>query len=367
MPIRMDRVRRAQELMAQNNIDALMLLNHDEYIYFIGEDRSQPRAIVPREGEPAIIVFREELQEARQNIGAKDIRTFSGLAEQMKTVVTLLKEFGAENGRVGVEMGFGTPLFLVERFQRANPKVHIVDSEPVIGPLRMIKTAEEMALLGKAARIAEVGMKAAIDAIREGVTENEVAAEAEYAMRKAGGHGVAVPTFVNSGYRSGWLHGSSTDKRILPGELILLDVVPVHAGYCGNLARTVVLGEPEESQLNLFAIYQAAQQAALDAIKPGVKNIELDRAAERVVTQSGYGKHYVRGISHGIGLMFEETPAPTISPAHAQVELQAGMVITAGHSVLSVPGIGGVRLEDMVVVTEEGWEPLTEFPKQLQI
>ncbi|MCL5075774.1 MAG: Xaa-Pro peptidase family protein [Chloroflexi bacterium] len=367
MPIREDRIREVQKLMGEHGIDALLLLNHDEYLYFIGEQRNQPRAIIPREGEPVVIAFREELEEVQAKTGAKVVRTFSSLGEQMNAVIKTLAELGLQEGTIGIQMGFTTPYFLVDRFQRANPKVRVVNSAAVIMPLRMIKTDEELSFMRKAAEIAAIGMKAAMSTIKDGVMENEVAAEAEYAMRRAGAQGVAVPTFVNSGYRSGWLHGRSTYKMINQGELIVLDLLPIYHGYCANLARTVVLGEPTEPQQRLFEAYLAAQRAVLETIKPGVAVSALDAAAERALSNAGYGQYFVRGISHGIGLAFEETPAPTIVPGDGRVVLQTGMTITAGHSILFVPHIGGVRLEDVVLVSETGWEPLTDYPRQLSI
>jgi Xaa-Pro dipeptidase len=365
-----ERIAAAQELMQANGIDALLVLTHDDYIYFFDEDRFQPRAIIPQKGPPIVICSRGEEKEIREGLGAQEVRVFATVGQQMHEVVGMMQGLQSSLGRpptIGVQFWFETPAVLLQLFQQANPQVKIVDSAPVMDALRIVKSRQELALMQEAARIAERGMEAAVQAIRPGVTENEVAAEAIYAMRKAGASGTAVPIFVNSGVRSLWIHGTATAKAIERGDLVVIGLVPVLRGYCVDLTRVAVVGQPTDAQRGLFDTYLAAQQAAIDAVRPGVPVSELDRAAEAVVKDAGFGEHYVKGMGHGIGLRFEETPAPTIQPKHASVELQEGMTIAVGHPILAVPGIGGVRLEDTGLVTATGWQGITEYPKELFI
>jgi Xaa-Pro dipeptidase len=365
-----ERIAAAQELMRANAIDALLILTHDDYIYLFGQDRFQPRAIVPQEGPPVIICSRGEEEEVRESLKPLEARVFASVGQQIHDVVGTMQALQSTLGRpptIGVQFWFETPAVLLQLFQHANPQVKVVDSASVMDTLRMVKSADELALMAEAARIAERGMEAAIQAIRPGVTENQVAAEAIYAMRKAGASGTAVPIFVNSGVRSLWLHGTATAKVIERDDLVVIDLVPVFRGYCANLARVTVVGEPSAAQRRLFDTYLAAQQAAIEAVRPGVPVSDLDKAAEAIVRDAGFGEHYVKGISHGIGLRFEESPAPTIHPKHASLKLQEGMTITVGHPILAVPGIGGVRLEDTGVVTATGWQSITEYPKDLFI
>jgi Xaa-Pro aminopeptidase len=368
--MRKERIDAAQELMQANGIDALLILTHDDYIYFFDEDRFQPRAIIPQKGPPIIICSRGEEKEITDGLGAQEVRVFATMGQQMHDVVSTMRALQSSLGRpptLGVQFWFETPAVLLQLLQQANPQVAVVDSAPVMDTLRTVKSPQELAHMQEAARIAERGMEAAIQAIRPGVTENEVAAEAIYAMRKAGASGTAVPIFVNSGVRSLWLHGTATAKVIERGDLIVIALVPVFNGYCADLSRVAVVGQPTDAQRRLFDTYSAAQQAAIGAVRPGVPVSELDRAAESVVKDAGFGEQYVKGIGHGIGLRFEETPAPTIHPKDASVKLQEGMTIAVGHSVLAVPGIGGVRLEDTGLVTAGGWQSITEYPKHLFI
>ena len=363
------RVQNAQERMREQGIDAYLILTHDDYIYFFGEDRYQPRAVVPAEGMPIIVTFAGEEDEVRESLGIEDVRIFGSVGQQIKDVVQIMRGMigGKDKLIVGVQMWFSTPAFLLNMFQRANPMVNVVDIAPVMDELRMVKDASEIALMQRASEIAGIGMETAVQTLRVGITENEVAAEVEYAMRKAGGHGVATPVFVNSGIRSGWLHGTASDKIIADGDLVVLDLVPRYNGYCANLCRTFVIGEPSAKQAEMFATYRQAQAAGIAALKPGAKMRDIDAVAKKVFTEKGYGEFYVAGISHSIGLGFEETPAPTIHPGDSGIQICEGMTVTVGHPVLSVPGTGGVRLEDTFHISEGVAKPLTVFPSELAL
>ena len=369
MGLNVDRVQRAQALMEKEGIDALLLLTHDDYLYFFGEDRFQPRAVIPRQGLPTVITFRSEVDEARQTLGVEQVRVFSTVGQQIHDVITILRDVEPSGGAkltVGAQLSwFEVPVSLMTLFQRSNPQVSVVDSAPVMDELRFVKDPSELERMRGAAECAALGMRAALGAIREGVSENEVAAEAEYALRKAGASGTATPIFVNSGEHSLWLHGTASERRLGKGDLIVLDLVPRYRGYLANLARTAVLGEPSREQRALFDGYAAAQRAAIEVVRPGIRISEMDGAAQAEAARHGFEGAYIPGISHGIGLRFEETPAPTIHPKQASFILREGMTITAGHSVLAVPGVGGVRMEDTGRVGPAGWEPITDFPREL--
>lgn len=246
--IRPVRLEAAQRGMREHGIDAYLVLTHDDYIYFFGEDRFQPRAIVPASGDPVIVCFSGEEPGLKQSIGTSNVRVFASVGQQIKDVVGIMHEIcgGKENITVAVQMGFFTPAFLLNMFQRANPQVKVTDVGCVMDPLRLVKDEEELRLISEAARIADVGMQCASRVLQVGMTENEAGAEIEYAMRKAGGHGTATPVYVNSGARSGWLHGTVTDKKVDTGDFVVIDLVPRFNGYCANLCRSFVMGSASE-------------------------------------------------------------------------------------------------------------------------
>jgi Xaa-Pro aminopeptidase len=134
-------------------------------------------------------------------------------------------------------------------------------------------------------------------------------------------------------------------------------------GYCANLARTFVVGEPDERQWQLIDVYQEMIRVTQDALKPGITVGRLDRIGREICAMNGLEAFHLNGISHGIGLRFEETPASTIIPQHRSVKLRENMIMTIGHTILAIPGFGGVRFEDLYRVTQKGGEILFEYPK----
>jgi Xaa-Pro dipeptidase len=373
MAINRERLARVQALMEHQGVDALLVLTHDDYLYFFDDDRFQPRAIIPREGQPIIIAFRAEAPDVREKYAGADVRLFVNVGQQMKEVVSVMKALPVKDGDklvVGAQIAwFEVPFVLMNLFQKLNQNVRVVDIGAVMDEARLVKDEGELSRMRRAAEIAGIGMRAAFAAIRDGVaggiTENEVGAEAEYAMRKAGGGGVATPVYVNSGERSLWLHGYASERRIGRGDLVVVDLVPSYRGYLSNLCRTAVVGAASPEQRRLHAAYLAIREAAAAALKVGNSMIQVDKAGQAAAAAHGFGDEYVMGISHGIGLRFEETPAPTIHPGDGPFKLRPGMTVTVGHSVLAVPGIGGVRVEDTGLLTDTGWQAFSTFPTEL--
>jgi Xaa-Pro aminopeptidase len=158
------------------------------------------------------------------------------------------------------------------------------------------------------------------------------------------------------------LHGRQSPKPVERGDLVIVDLTPQVEGYCANLARTFVLGEPDERQQRLVEAYLEGVQAVRQAMRPGVTVGDLDDRTGEVYARHGLAEHHVHGIGHGLGLRFEETPASTIIPPHRSVPLREGMTVTIGHPVLALPGFGGVRFEDVYRVTPEGGRILHEYP-----
>lgn len=357
-----ERVKRLQDLMEKKAIDAVAVFDLENYIYFTGEYRKQPRLFIPKEGEPLLITFRGEEEEVRK-LGAKDVRTYNNLPEMMGTVMSWVME--KDINILGFNFEFALPAFLIERFKAINPTVNVIDAREFFMELRMIKDANEISAIKKAAEIAVSGTEAARNALREGIAECDVAAEVEYAMRKAGAERFGFPTFVNSGYRSHWLHGFATRKKIEKGELVLVDLGPVYMGYVADMTRMFAVGKPAQEQQKLVELYLLARRAAISAAKPEARVMDLDAAARKVMSDAGYGGYYVQGIAHGIGLAFEEKPMPTIFPEDGAAELKENMVLSVGHTVLSVPKLGGARVEDTFVITQKGAEALTRYPEEL--
>lgn len=379
MKIHAERIARAQRLMAEHDLIGLMIMNHDDYRYFFGDVRAQPRAIIPCEGPPILIAFAAEEPELRQALGDVPVKVFTHVGEQIADVrKTFQAIFGGPppgsekchakgRPRVGMQMWFHTPAFLVDLFRRVNPQIELVPSDPVMDELRMVKEPGEVALMRAAQAIAAEGMAVARQMLRPGVTGHEIATEVLHTMMRAGAEGTSTPLHINSGIRSCWIHGKVDREPIRAGDLVVIDLTPQVEGYCANLARTFVLGPPTETQRRLLETYRAMHEATRAAIRPGVTPAQLDAIGKGICEERGLGEHHIDGITHGIGLRFEETPASTIIKPHAHVPLRAGMTVTVGHTVLAIPGVGGVRFEDVCLVTPEGGEILHPCPMDWEI
>jgi Xaa-Pro aminopeptidase len=378
MQINHDRIRRAQELMVQHGMIGLMIMNHDDYRYFFGDIRAQPRAIIPAVGSPIFIGFSAEEQELCQELGNEPVKVFSHVGEQISNVRETfrslfdgpppgLKSPSSGKPRVGMQMWFHTPAFLVDLFRKVNPQVELVSSDPVMDELRMVKDPGEIELMRKAQSIAALGMDRTKQLLRPGVTGCEIATEVLYTMMKAGAEGTSTPIHINAGIRSCWIHGKVDRKPMQLGDLVVVDLTPQFEGYCANLARTFVLGDPNEVQRQLLDTYLEMHEATRRMTRPATTVAELDTIGEEICIRRRLGEYHLKGISHGIGLRFEETPASTIIPAHRRTRLREHMTVTVGHTILAIPGIGGVRFEDVYRVTHDGGEALHDYPMDSQV
>jgi Xaa-Pro aminopeptidase len=234
--------------------------------------------------------------------------------------------------------------------------------------LRIIKDGEEVKRIGKAAKVAEKGMITAVKAVKPGVTESQVAAAAENAMRQAGADEF-WRTYVSSGPRTNIAHGLPTQRKLKKGDLVMIDIHPIVNGYSADMCRTVCVGNPKPEQQAAYDLFLKAQQATIKKVKAGVGMVELEQTLHEIIKEGGHGGHMFGPPIHGVGIEFEESPLP---PGHAFFHgekepppLEANMVIAVGNCGLYT-GPWGVRVEDTVWVGSEGPKVLTRYPRQLK-
>ena len=230
-----------------------------------------------------------------------------------------------------------------------------------IDALRCIKTEEELAYLAKAEEIGDRAFAKLLPLLKPGMTELEAAAELEYLMKKEGAEDLGFNTIVASGLNSSMPHAIPGEKKLEAGDFITFDFGCKYKGYCSDMTRTVVLGKASEKQKEIYGVVLKAQLAALDALKAGVSGSSVDKVARDIITEAGYGDCFGHGLGHSVGLFIHENPR--LSPSDDTI-LQAGMIETVEPGIY-VPGFGGVRIEDMVIVTEEGHINLALSPKEL--
>lgn len=277
------------------------------------------------------------------------------LAEELPGFLTALgtKSLGFESVRLSVRQYQKISDAVVE----AGLEVALKPVEDLVEQLRIKKAETEIATLRKALSLAETAFSECVEKIRPGMTEKELAWIMEKGMREAGAEGLSFPTIVASGPNSALPHAIPSDRRIRAGEPILFDWGARLDGYCSDISRTVVIGAPDDTFEKVFRTVFEAQRRAIDAIKAGVSSRTVDSIARDHIESQGFGGKFGHGLGHGTGLAIHE--APRLSPLKDTL-LEAGMVTTVE------PGIylgdwGGVRLENMVVVREDGAEVLNRL------
>jgi len=271
---------------------------------------------------------------------------------------------------IGIEAGHLTVArqeWLIRTWQSRSADITLRSTERFIERFRAVKDAAEVSVLREAARRLTSVAETAFDSIRVGLAEREVAAVIETALRRAGYERPSFDTIVGSGPNSALPHYRAGDRALHDGDLVVLDFGGVLDGYCSDLTRTVTVGNPSPEARRLHAAVLEAQSAAIDAVKPGVTTADVDGAARQVLVGHGLGEAFGHGTGHGLGLDVHEEPRvskprPDVPPER----LEPGMVFTIEPGAY-VPGFGGVRIEDDVLVTETGCEVLTSVPRDLRV
>jgi len=241
-----------------------------------------------------------------------------------------------------------TALKLAEMGQKH--AIEMIPAEGMVEKLRSVKSGEEIEKILQAVRLNEFVFQEVFANLTPGKTEREIGVEIESAMMHNGAEEPAFPTIVASGPNSALPHAVPSDKAIEEGETVIIDMGLKLDGYCADMTRTVILGIPDKQALGIIRLVRRAQQSALKTIRAGIPARDADRAARKIISTAGYGKYFGHGLGHGVGLAVHE--APSLNRMRRN-KLQQGMVVTVEPGIY-IPGWGGVRLENMVVVEESG-------------
>lgn len=243
----------------------------------------------------------------------------------------------------------------------AIPGTELVPTDNLVEDLRQVKDDEEVARVRRAMALAEQALAEVLPRAAPGRSERDLALELEFAMRRLGAEGVAFDLIVASGPRSSLPHAHPGDRALQKGDLVVFDFGARHAGYCSDVTRTVVVELPDPRQEEVYNVVLEAHLAGLAAVRPGATGDQVDGAARRVIEAAGYGEYFGHGTGHGVGLDVHE--APRLSPGREDV-LAEGMLVTIEPGIY-LPGWGGVRIEDTVLVTAHGGESLCTTTKEL--
>ena len=249
-------------------------------------------------------------------------------------------------------------------YQQVTNLTKLTNIEPLVGAVegyRFIKSTSEIANIQQAADIADKALAIMLNSVKAGVTERELAIELDYQMAKLGSEEVSFATILLFGERSALPHGIPSDRQLKVGDIILIDFGAVINGYRSDMTRTFVFGQASAEQKHVYQLVQSAQQAAIDEIKEGVLGTHLYQQSANILLNSKYKKYAGEGLGHGVGLVLHEQPF--IGPdCHTAIE--KGCVITIEPGIY-IPGWGGVRIEDDVVLTDDGLTIITKSPKGL--
>lgn len=338
------RIAHAGALIGGAGIDALLVTNLTNVRYLTGFSGTNGQVLLTPGGATFLTDPRYHAR-ARSLIDAADIVIYANRLTEV--LPQQLARTGAK--RLGVEAGTMT-LAQRDDLDARLEDTELVPVKDMVEGLRRIKDAAELELIRDAVGLADATFEWILDRVTPGVVERDLALELEVHMRRHDADDVAFEPIVGSGPLSAHIHHTPSDRSFEKGDLVLLDFGCTRGGYCSDLTRTVVLGAATDEQQEMYALVHSAQAAGIDAVKPGAGGADCDRVVRSVIEAAGRGEEFGHGLGHGVGLDIHEQP--TLNRISKDV-LEAGNVVTVEPGVYVV-GVGGVRIEDCVVVTEDG-------------
>jgi Xaa-Pro aminopeptidase len=350
------RQKKLREHLATIRLDALLISHLPNIRYLCGFTGSAGLLLVEEAGSVFFTDVRYDTQAHDEVKGAKVVIA-------RKAVVTALGEWLTRRKRgrgrtIGIEAEHFT-LAEKKRLAEVLPSgVRVKATTSVVERDRMVKDGDELDRIRAAVALGAKLFDRALEVLRPGVKETDVAGEMEFAARRGGAEEMSFPTIIASGARSALPHGRASDQAIA-GGFVVCDFGVILSGYCSDQTRTVWVGTVSEDARRAYQAVKEAQEAAIDAVRPGVAVVEVDAAARKVLRKAGLGRYFTHSTGHGVGLEIHE--APRVANGQKEI-LQPGMVITIEPGVY-FPGKWGVRIEDMVAVTAGGCEVLTPTSK----
>jgi len=348
------RVGKLRGLMQEAGVGALYITSPENRFYLSGFSGTDGTLLIDEETAYLLTDFRYTEQASRECPGYKIIEVKNSYLES-------LSEAAAENGVTVMGFEGGHLTYKQYAAMKAKlPGLNLKPTEGLVEQLRLCKDDEEIKYITAAVRLTDEALAEILPAVRPGVSEREISLRLEYIMRSRGADGAAFKFIVASGPRSALPHGVASKKIIREGELVTIDLGAVYRGYHSDMTRTMVVGRPDRMQKDIYNLVLEAQVKAVSVVKAGVKASEIDAAARKVIESRGYGKQFGHSTGHGLGLNIHE--GPRLSSKETMV-LQAGMVVTVEPGIY-LPGWGGVRIEDTLLVEDGGSRVLTKSPKE---
>lgn len=357
-----DRIRKLNEYMEQQDLDAI-LITFPKHVHYLTGYMSDPHErflglIMPKQEEPFLFVPALDEEAASKASQLRRIYTHTDTDNPYQVLKGYLP---SSVKRIGIEKSHMT----LQRYEALSETIaaeKFFDVESPFREMRAVKSEAEIASIRKTANIVEEVLKQSLQHVKAGVTEMEIAAEIEYCMKKAG-VSPSFTTTILSGEKSAMPHGETGDRKIKNGELLLFDMGVASDGYMSDITRTFAVGHIDDKLKDVYETVLQANLQSIAAIRPNAVIADLDRIARDHIASKGYGPYFTHRLGHGLGIEIHEYPS--IHGNNRDV-LREGMVFTIEPGIY-LPGTGGVRIEDDVLVTADGVEVLTRFPKELTI
>ncbi|WP_018133434.1 M24 family metallopeptidase [Effusibacillus pohliae] len=317
--------------------------------------------VVPRQGEPFLYVPVLDRNKA-EAVCDLPVHTHGDEDDAVRLLLELLGCDPAGIGRIAIEKTHMS-VARSEQVQAHFSGSIFVNAEERLTAMRLQKDEQELALMRRAARLADEAVAFAFSQIVPGRMEYEIVQAIESFAKRQGADRMAFDTMVLAGEKSALPHGAPGTREIRRGDLLLIDLGIVWQGYCSDITRTVAVGEASDRQRAIYEAVRKANEAAIAAVKPGVEAAAVDRAARDVIAEAGFADSFTHRVGHGLGIEIHEPPS--VHGKNGQ-RLLPGTVFTIEPGIY-LADVGGVRIEDDVLVTESGAEVLTAYPKELQI
>ena len=360
----MSRIDDLKHLANANGLDAVVLMPGPNLRYLSGLSFHMSErpilALFAAQGTPAIVL--PALEAGRVEAATFEMVAYPYTDEEghRSAIQSACAALELADSFLGVE-ALRLRLLEARLLERYAPDCRLVPAEEILSGLRMRKSEDELALMRRASAITEKALAATMPQVRTGMTEKQVAGILTIELLMAGGEGLAFPPTVLAGPNAAQPHASSGDHQIAPGETIVVDCGATVHGYAADITRTFVIGELEADLAWIYEVVLMANAAATAAVRPGTPVEVVDRTARAVIEEAGYGEHFTHRTGHGLGL---ETHEPPYVVAGNREPLAPGMTFTIEPGIY-LPGRGGVRIEDDVVVTANGAQALTTYPRRL--
>ena len=350
------RIAKARALLSDRGVDALLIHSAPNRTYLTGFTGSAGIAVVTELEALLLVDFRYVEQAAAEAPGFEVIKADRQFIDTLAEVV---------RGRGLRRLGFESETVTVKQHREYADRLAPAELVPLEGVdrLRWVKDADELARIERAVAIADAAFAHVQPLLRPGAVERDIAVELEFFMRRSGAEKEAFETIVASGPRSALPHGRASDRVLERGDFVTLDFGAQYRGYVSDCTRTIVLGEASPKHHEVYATVLASQQAALSGIRPGMTGKVADGIARTIIAEAGYGEAFGHSLGHGVGLLVHE--GPTLSPREEGI-LEPGHVVTVEPGIY-LPGWGGVRIEDLVVITEGGCRSFTRSPNELLV